>query len=59
MMDTDYKIRFIGNSGPNSKAYFKKLKTLAEKRGNVDFISQIPQEEVFKHMLEAKLNVLT
>jgi len=59
MMDTDYKIRFIGNSGPNSKGYFKKLKILAAKRGNVEFISQIPQEEVFKHMLEAKLNVLT
>ena len=59
MMDTDYKIRFIGNSGPNSNRYFKKLKHLADKRGNVELISQIPQEEVFKHMLEAKLNVLT
>lgn len=59
MMDTDYKIRFIGNAGPNSKKYLYVLKVLAGKRGNVEFISHIPQEEVFKHMLEAKVNVLT
>lgn len=59
MMGTNYKIRFIGNSGPNSKRYFQKLKSLANKRGNVEFISHIPQEEVFRNMLEAKLNVLT
>jgi glycosyltransferase involved in cell wall biosynthesis len=59
MMDTEYTIRFIGNSGPNSSAYFEKLKNLAKERGNVEFISHIPQEDVFRHMLEAKLNVLT
>lgn len=59
MMDTKYKIRFIGNAGPNSKKYLQKLKELAKKRGNVEFISHIPQEEVFKYMLEAKVNVLT
>ncbi len=58
-MGTSYKIRFIGNAGPNSKSYLKELKVLALKRGNVEFISYIPQEEVFKHMLEAKVNVLT
>jgi glycosyltransferase involved in cell wall biosynthesis len=59
MMETQYKIRFIGNSGPNSRKYYQQLKELANKRGNVEFISHIPQEEVFVHMLEAKLNVLT
>lgn len=59
MMETDYIIRFIGDCGPNSKGYFKKLKDLAEIRGNVEFISHVPQDIVFEHMLEAKLNVLT
>jgi glycosyltransferase involved in cell wall biosynthesis len=59
MMDTEYKIRFIGNPGPNSRSYLKKLKQLAETRGNVEFISHLTQREVFEHMLEAKLNVLT
>lgn len=59
MMDTNYKIRFIGNPGPNSGGYLKKLKALAKTRGNVEFISHITQLEVFEHMLEAKLNVLT
>lgn len=59
MMDTNYEIRFIGNAGPNSTGYFKKLNDLAAKRGNVKFISHIPQNEVFLHMMEAKVNVLT
>ncbi len=58
MMDTNYEIRFIGNAGPNSTGYFKKLNDLATKRGNVKFISHIPQNEVFLHMMEAKVNVL-
>jgi len=59
MMNTKYQIRFIGNAGPNSLNYLKELKKLADKRGNVEFISHIPQEEVFIHMMEAKVNVLT
>ncbi|WP_103866242.1 glycosyltransferase family 4 protein [Aquimarina sp. I32.4] len=59
MMDTDYKIRFIGNAGPNSQNYLKELKEVAEKRGNVEFLSHIPQQEVFINMLSAKVNVLT
>jgi glycosyltransferase involved in cell wall biosynthesis len=59
MMETKYKIRFIGNVGPNSKKYMQKLSILARKRGNVEFISHISQEEVFLHMLEAKIHVLT
>ncbi len=59
LMDTDYKIRFIGNAGPNSQSYLETLKELAKVRGNVEFISHIPQKEVFKHMLEANVNVLT
>ena len=59
MKETPYKIRFIGNAAPNSKKYYETLKEEAEKRGNVEFISHITQEEVFKHMMEAKVNVLT
>ena len=59
MMDTDFKIRFIGNAGPNSTGYLNTLKKVAKERGNVEFISHIPQEEVFKNMLSAKVNVLT
>lgn len=59
VMDEGFLIRFIGNPGPNSESYFRKLKALAERRGNVEFISHISQEEVFRHMLEAKVNVLT
>jgi len=59
MKDTQYKIRFIGQAAPNSKQYYKTLCEEAEKRGNVEFVSHITQEEVFNHMLEAKVNVLT
>jgi len=59
MKNTDFPIRFIGNAGPNSQSYLLKLKEIASQRGNVEFISHIPQEEVFKHMLESKVNVLT
>lgn len=59
MKGTTYKIKFIGNAAPNSEKYYEKLKREADKRGNVEFISHITQEEVFKHMMEAKVNVLT
>lgn len=59
MKETPYKIRFIGNAAPNSQKYYATLKQEAEKRGNVEFISHISQEEVFTHMMEAKVNVLT
>jgi glycosyltransferase involved in cell wall biosynthesis len=59
MQETSYKIRFIGNAGPNSQKYYETLRQKAQRRGNVEFISHITQEEVFKHMMEAKVNVLT
>lgn len=59
MMDNNFPIRFIGNAGPNSQGYLDKLKKMATRRGNVEFISHIPQGEVFKHLLEAKVHVLT
>ena len=59
MKDTPYKIRFIGQAAPNSKKYYETLREEAEKRGNVEFVSHISQEEVFKNMMEAKVNVLT
>ena len=59
MKDTSYTIRFIGNAAPNSGKYYESLQEAAQKRGNVQFITHITQEEVFKHMMEAKVNVLT
>lgn len=59
MLNSDYKILFIGNPGPNSKKYYHNLKEMANQRGNVSFISHISQEEVFKYMLKAKVHVLT
>lgn len=59
VFDLPYKIRFIGSPGPNSKKYYAKLLDLGKKRGNVEFISHVSQEEVFKHMLEAQAHVLT
>lgn len=55
----NFTVRFIGSPGPNSKNYYKKLRVLAEARGNVEFASHLPQEEVLKSLLEAKVNVLT
>lgn len=57
--NTDYKVFFIGNPGPNSHSYYQNLKKLAQKRGNVEFISHISQKEVFSYMLKAKVSVLT
>lgn len=59
VMDTDFNILFIGNPGPNSQKYYERLKKLAEKRGNVEFLSHLDQSEVFEHMTNAKVNVLT
>jgi glycosyltransferase involved in cell wall biosynthesis len=56
--ETPYKVKFIGNT-INHRRYYERLRRVAEKRGNVEFISQISQDEVFKHMLGAKVNVLT
>ncbi|CAM3945599.1 glycosyltransferase [Vreelandella rituensis] len=59
IMHTDFKVLFIGNPGPNSQKYYERLKKLAEKRGNVEFLSHLDQSEVFRHMTKAKVNVLT
>ena len=53
-------IVFIGRINDNKidYEYFNKLKDLSEKRGNVFFIDQIPQEEVFEYYKHAKVHVL-
>lgn len=56
--DTPYKVCFIGQPGPNSKYYYKRLVELGEKRGNTEFVAQIPQNKVFEYMLRAKIHVL-
>ena len=56
---TPYRIVFIGQAGPNSRKYYRKLRELAEKRGNTEFVSQVPQRTVFELMLTARVNVLT
>ncbi len=59
VINDDFTVRFIGSPGPNSQNYYNKLRALAEIRGNVEFVSHLPQEEVFKNLLEAKVNILT
>ena len=59
MMETHHTIRFVGGVGVNAKAYYSELKRLALERGNVEFIPHSTQDEVFAHMLESKVNVLT
>lgn len=59
MLNTNYKIIFIGNPGPNSTEYYHSLKKMAKERGNVSFISHISQEEVFRYMVKAQVHVLT
>ena len=56
--DLPYRVCFIGQAGPNSAYYYRKLRSLGEKRGNTEFIAQIPQEKVFEIMLRAKAHVL-
>lgn len=56
--DRDIKITFIGQPGPNSQGYAVKLKERAARRGNVEFISQVPQKEVFEHLLTAQVHAL-
>ena len=56
--DTPYKVCFIGQAGPNSKYYYQKLVELGQKRGNTEFVSHIPQEEVFEYMQKAKVHIL-
>lgn len=57
--DLPYKVCFIGQAGPNSQYYYKTLMELGKKRGNTEFIMQIPQEKVFEYMLKAKAHALT
>lgn len=53
-------IVFIGRVNDNKvdHEYYSKLKDLSENRGNVFFINQIPQEEVFEYYKNAKVHVL-
>lgn len=52
----DVEIVFLGRL--NNHKYYNKLQELAEKRGNVKFIEEVPNNEVYKHYLEAKVHVL-
>ena len=56
---TENEIEDILSNNDQLSDELKKLNDLAAKRGNVKFISHIPQNEVFLHMMEAKVNVLT
>jgi len=56
--DLPYRVVFIGQAGPNSQYYYNRLVDLGKKRGNTEFISQIPQEKVFEYMFSARAHVL-
>lgn len=57
--DLPYKVQFIGQAGPNSQKYYRELRRLGERRGNTEFLEQLPQQKVFEHMLAAKAHALT
>ncbi len=61
LMDVpDIPIVFIGAlRNKRYKGYFKKLKKLADIRGNVYLIDQIDHEHVFEYYKRAKVHVLT
>lgn len=52
----DIEIVFLGRL--NNHKYYDKLRELADKRGNVKFINEVPNDEVYKYYLEAKVHVL-
>lgn len=56
--DRDIRITFIGQPGPNSRGYAEELKKRAEVRGNVEFLMQMPQREVFEHLLTSQVHAL-
>ncbi len=60
LMDApDIPIVFIGVlRNKRYKGYFKKLKKLADIRGNVYFIDQVPHENIFDYYKRAKVHVL-
>lgn len=53
-------IVFVGKvgSGAINSEYYRKLKKISKLRGNVYFVDQIPQEEVYKYYSKAKVHVL-
>ena len=55
----DCKIIFIGNPGPNSRSYYRRLRNLAEKRGNVVFYEHLEQSEIFSILGSTKVHALT
>lgn len=54
--ETDYSIIFIGKV--EDKHYYDYLYRKAQKRGNVEFIDEIPNEEVTGYYKKAKVHVL-
>lgn len=55
-MDNDIPIVFIGKIF--GQRYYEKIKKLANKRGNVYFLGEMPQEEIAAYYNAAKVHVL-
>lgn len=55
-MDNDIPIVFIGRI--NGDRYYESIKKLADKRGNVYFLGEMPQEEIAAYYSAAKVHVL-
>lgn len=55
-MNNDIPIVFIGRIGDPD--YYEKIKKLADKRGNVYFLGEMPQEEIAAYYSAAKVHVL-
>lgn len=55
-MDNNIPIVFIGRIG--DQRYYKELRKLADRRGNVYFLGELPQKEIADYYKTAKVHVL-
>lgn len=58
MDEKDIPLYFVGKQNDCHKKYIKKVKALAEKRGNTFFIEEMPQEKLIEYYKAAKVHVL-
>ncbi len=57
-IDENVEIIFVGSPGPNSKSYAEQVKSIGRRRGNVQFINHMDQEELFNLFRSSLVHVL-
>ena len=57
-IDNNVEIIFVGSPGPNSKSYAEEVISLGRRRGNVQFIDHMSQEELFNLFRSASVHAL-